>query len=539
MSMTKMDQLLDKNMESMDGAEMQLMSQATNTKVGVAIVVLSVVLGLLGDGLLRAWPWGINVLLWVSALALAVMALLKWQVTSAKGGGRWLLLPALFFAGALAWRASPTLSLLNLFALLVTLALAALRTRAGQIRVAGIAEYLLSLFLAGINAIFGPLMLAFKIQWHTIPRTGWSKYAMAVGRGLLITWPLLMLFAGLLMAADAVFENIVVDLFEIDYDKLFSHLFFFGFWAWLSAGFLYQTLLLDSGNMIPQIERPSFVKLGIIEVTILLGALNLLFLSFVLVQFRYFFGGAALVEATIELSYSDYARQGFFELVTVAALLLPLLLFVHWLLRPIYARQKWLFRVLAGVLIGLLYVIMLSALQRMRLYQNEFGLTELRLYTTIFMGWLALLFAWFMATVLRGQRERFSFGALISAFMALAFLHLLNPDAFIVRTNVSRHALSPSVSQNSTRSERGFDTDYVRSLSADAVPTLINSLSEMEELDRCLVAARILQDWTPPEEGIEGIEGIDWRTWNWGRHRAWQAVQQHLDPLQTTACLNQ
>ena len=75
----------------------------------------------------------------------------------------------------------------------------ALRTRVGQIRVAGIAEYLLSLFLAAINAIVGPFILAFKIQWGTIPRTGGSNYVIAIGRGLLITLPLLVLFAGLLM----------------------------------------------------------------------------------------------------------------------------------------------------------------------------------------------------------------------------------------------------------------------------------------------------------------------------------------------------
>ena len=521
--MTNTGQLVGK---STDGRETPLMSQAT--KMGVAIIVVSIGLGLLADGLLRPWPWGINVLLWVSALALAVIALLKWQQIEAKGDGRWLLLLALFLAGGLAWRASPTLSVLNVFALLVTLALAALHTRTGQIRVAGIANYALSLFLAGTNAIFGPVILTFKIQWRTIPRTSGSRRIIAIGRGLLITLPLLMLFAVLLMAADAVFANIVVDLFEIDHFP--SHVFFFGFWAWLSAGFLHQTLLLDRDNMMPQMERPSFFKLGIIEVTILLTALNLLFLSFVLVQFRYFFGGAELVAATLELSYSDYARQGFFELVTVAALLLPLLLFVHWLLRAVHAREKWLFRGLAGVLIGLLYVIMLSALQRMRLYQNEFGLTELRLYTTVFMGWLALLFAWFMVTVLRGQRDRFIFGALISAFIVLAFLHLLNPDAFIVRTNVTHHTLSQEVSQNSDRSARGLDIDYVESLSADAVPTLINLLPEMEKKNSCVIARYILQDWTPPEEEI------DWRTWNWGRHRASQAVQQNRDLLESIMC---
>ncbi|MGB0388720.1 MAG: DUF4153 domain-containing protein [Ardenticatenaceae bacterium] len=519
-----------------DRVEVPPMSE--RSRLGLGIVVLSLVLGLLGDGLLRASPWGINVFLWLGSLVLGVIGLLEWRGIKASGEGRWLVVPALFFAASVAWRASPVLIFLNILALLVTLALAAWRTRKGQIRLAGMAEYLLSLFVAGLNGVFGPFILAFKIEWGTIPRTGWSGQLLAVGRGVLITMPLLFVFGGLLMAADAIFENLVIDLFDIDIDELFGHFFWFGFWAWLSAGFLRQMLLDDSEpiQQVEKIQRPSFAKLGIIEVGILLGALNLLFVSFVLVQFRYFFGGAALVEVTSDLSYAEYARQGFFELVMVAALLLPLLLLVHWLLRTENPRHETLFRVLAGALIALLYVIMVSALQRMRLYQNEFGLTELRLYTTAFMGWLAILFAWFIATVLRGQRERFVFGALISAFATLALLQLLNPDALIVRTNVGRHIASQSASEDTSdtirRTRQPFDSYYVTTLSADSVPTLINSLSQIKESERCQVAARILDDWSPPEEGI------DWRTWNWARYRASQTVQQHLGTLQTMACLD-
>ncbi len=102
-----------------------------------------------------------------------------------------------------------------------------------------------------------------------------------------------------------------------------------------------------------------------------------------------------------------------------------------------------------GALVVLLLVIMASALQRMRLYQEEFGLTELRLYTTAFMGWLALVFGWFLLTVLPGRRERFAFGALAVRFAVVGLLDALNPDALIVGINAQR--------QNSPRP---FDAYY-------------------------------------------------------------------------------
>src|SRR5207249_3166352 len=156
--------------------------------------------------------------------------------------------------------------------------------------------------------------------------------------------------------------------------------------------------------------------LGIIEVGVVLGLLDLLFLSFVLVQSRYFFGGAATVAASPELTYSEYARRGFFELVAVSALVIPLLLAAHWLVDRRSPGNEVRFRWLAAGLVTMLFLIMASALLRMRLYQEIYGQTELRLYTTAFMLWLVVVLAWFALTVLRGQRDRFAFGAVVSTF---------------------------------------------------------------------------------------------------------------------------
>jgi Domain of unknown function (DUF4173) len=64
-------------------------------------------------------------------------------------------------------------------------------------------------------------------------------------------------------------------------------------------------------------------SLGIVEIGIVLGLLDLLFLTFVVIQVRYLFGGAGRVAATAGLTHTEYARRGFFELVTVTALALP------------------------------------------------------------------------------------------------------------------------------------------------------------------------------------------------------------------------
>ncbi len=219
---------------------------------------------------------------------------------------------------------------------------------------------------------------------------------------------------------------------------------------------------------------PGFT-LGTVEIAVILGLINLLFLSFVIFQVPYLFGGMDLVQNTPDFKLANYARRGFGELVTVSALVLPMLLASHWLIRKEARAAHNLFRVLAGVQIGQLFVIMASALQRLVLLTGNlgYGMTTVRLYPMIFMTWLAIVFVLFGATVLRGARQHFAWAALWSAFLVLGGTHVLNPDAFIVRTNIAL-----------MNQGREFDTRYNSSLSDDAIPQLLEILPALTAEDR-------------------------------------------------------
>ena len=53
------------------------------TLVSAAVVGAALGLGLLGDALLRATPWGVNAFLWFAALTAAATLLLRWRTTGA------------------------------------------------------------------------------------------------------------------------------------------------------------------------------------------------------------------------------------------------------------------------------------------------------------------------------------------------------------------------------------------------------------------------------------------------------------------------
>ncbi|MGD9630306.1 MAG: DUF4153 domain-containing protein [Pyrinomonadaceae bacterium] len=250
---------------------------------------------------------------------------------------------------------------------------------------------------------------------------------------------------------------------------------------------------------------PSVFTLGTVETVIVLGLVDLLFVSFVAVQIPYFFGGMDLVQNTPDFKLADYARRGFGELVAVSALVLPILLLSHWLLRRDGSRVDGVFKILAGIQIALLFVIMASAVQRLVLLTGElgYGLTTVRFYPMVLMTWLAVVFLWFAFTILRGARQHFAWGALWSAIVILGATNLMNPDAFIAQTNLRL-----------MQQGRDFDASYNASLSDDALPTLVNSFDRLKA-DDAVTAFRLLLHRVCRKRDEGGL-----RSWNLSRQEA-------------------
>ncbi len=178
---------------------------------------------------------------------------------------------------------------------------------------------------------------------------------------------------------------------------------------------------------------------------------------------------------------------------------------LHWLLRKEDSFAEKLFRVLAAVQVGLLFVIMLSAFQRLFLLTGDlgYGMTAARFYPMAFMVWLAIVFVIFGFTVLRGERGRFAWHAAVSALLTIAALNFISPDDYIVRTNLAL-----------MREGRDFDAAYNSKLSADAVPALMASFPEFNDAQKNEVLGNLAR-----RECLRGGPK-DIRTWNLSRAEA-------------------
>jgi hypothetical protein len=463
-------------------------------------------LGLLGDAFFHGRSLGLNALLWALALELALATLLRIGRIPLHQGRRLMAAPLLLFAALLVWRDSPLLQAVNLFAIAGAFALGALRRTERKIVHAEVDDYVAGAVTAGASTFVGAVALMQReVPWRELGRGMRGPRVAAVARGVGLGLPLLVVFGALFAAADAVFQNLLSSAVPNPPHAWWLHVTVAVAIAWMSAGLLRDLLATRESERVIS-PRTAAPRIGATELGVALAGVNLLFLAFVLVQLRYLFGGQGLVEARVGLTYAEYARHGFFELVVVAVLVLPRLLAVDAVLVG-SRRQVRMVRSLSACLIVLVGVVMASALQRLWLYQQQFGLTELRIYATGVVLWLAVVFVWLGVTVLRDRRRLFAAGAIVAGFAATLCINVLNPDALIARTNLSR----PQV-----------DATYLATLSDDAVATLLARLPTLDPSLRRPIAQALLR---------RSSEDDSWLSWNWSRDRTASLLSAHREEL--------
>jgi hypothetical protein len=487
-----------------------------------SILAAAVTLGVLGDVLLRAdGTPGLNLLLLSVATAAAALLLHRRSGLPLSAEAKVLMGAGVLFSLGFVWRDAAILKLLGIATVWCLYSLPAFRAGLAWVTRSTVGEYIAAFVRTALHGVGGAALTVAEVDWDAWreerSRTRWHGAA-AAARGLVLAVPVIIVFGALFIAADAVFARMVTRLFRMDLEVIASHVVMTGVLAWLATGYLRNFLTERTALPVPASLRGA--RLGIIEGGVLLTLVSALFLVFVVVQFRYLFGGGALVEVTPGLTYAEYARRGFMELVAVVALTLPLLLAVEWLLRDATQRGRAVFRGLAGLQVVLVLCVMASALQRMRLYQHAYGLTEQRLYATAFLILLAVVLVLFVLTVLRGRRDAFALGTLTAVCATLATLFVLNPDAVIARTNVARLATVDAAAE--------FDAGYLANLSGDAVPVLLARYPALPAQAQCVIAKRLLERWPPDETP-------DLRAWSWSAARASRAVAAQAAQLRTSA----
>jgi hypothetical protein len=293
----------------------------------------------------------------------------------------------------------------------------------------------------------------------------------------------LVVFVPLLASADAAFAAVVATLtpaVDVSSTVRWVLLFALGAAATGGAGFL----LLAPPE--PDGAPPRPTRLRCLDWALPTGLLVAVFALFVGVQFVTLFGSHDYVVRTTGVTYAEYARSGFWELLVVTALALGVLAFDSRWAPERTAAERATKRGLLAALAVLTLVVVASAAHRMWLYQQAYGFTVLRLLVLTTELWLGAGFVLALVAVLRLRPAGLSRSMVALGVLALLGLAALDPERFVAEHDVARFTATGEL-----------DTSYLSRLSADAVPVLVGLPEPLRSCALADVAARLAEpdDW--------------------------------------------
>jgi type II secretory pathway component PulM len=319
---------------------------------------------------------------------------------------------------------------------------------------------------------------------------------------------LVVVFGVLFASADAVFSQLLSSLTS-DIgpgwpSAVLVRVFLFAVFGALVASGVLVALRPVNEPTLPDLRIRAKRPLWLIP----LGTLNVLVAVFVAVQITVLFGGDRRVLETAGLTYAEYARSGFFELVTVSVFVLAIVAVACGALK-VTGRDRWLLTALLGLLCALTLVILASALHRLDLYLDAYGLSRLRALVFAAIWWLGAVFVLVLVAGglwLANRRTTWLPRTLVLLTgLAMVAFAAWNPDLRVAESQ-----------QGINNGDRALDHAYLADLGPEAVP----ALDRLPEPTRsCLLTAVVRYS------GLDAPES--WITWNLARAQARDVIARH------------
>lgn len=293
-----------------------------------------------------------------------------------------------------------------------------------------------------------------------------------------------------LLSYDEGFSKLLKDTFSFLKDfNLFSHLFslsvgglvamyVFGMYSSCADG---RTDSVTREKCASAFEKAHF--LPALTTAVALIPLVVVYIFFFISQWQYYvsaFSGK-LPEG---LSYAAYARGGFFELCAVSSINFAILLAVSLFMKRKGKGGGVLLKV-ANIVISLMTLVLIAtAMSKMILYIQNYGLTERRVVSSWFMVLLALIFVIIIVKQFVKKIKVVPASGIVVALM-LALLTLSNYNGIIADNNVDRYIQGDLDS---------VDLDELYDLGTPALPALLRYAEYCEQENGVDIKKYIIND---------------------------------------------
>ena len=492
------------------------------------LLAVGLVIGVVAESLLNGSAYGVNVPV-LSGLILGGGWLVRRRGATLDPLDAWLPATAVVLALFVAVRGDPLLAMLNSAVALVFAGASLVALSGTSVTRRSASAVTKMAVLAAVAASVGVVAVVRAVR----PVTGAGTRSLPgrlapIVRGLFLAVPLAVIFVTLFSSADPIFRQGLSNLlgWQVNLDDLVTRVLFALAVAWFVTGMLATAAIGMQDSRIEPLEparslgaaarTPAMAltaTLGVAEALVVLVVVDVVVGLFVGLQVAYLFGGQDTLVAA-GLTYSAYARRGFFELVAATGLA-GLIVVV---LEGVVAHRSRSYLAALIVLLGLTGVVLASAALRLRLYQDAYGWTELRLYVLTTIVTMAAGLILMTALAWLGRMRWLGHGLAGITVVMLIGLNLLAPGAFVAARNVER-VIDPGLV--APGGETRLDPEYLGVLPDDAIPVLVEALRRLPEGDRAAVF-RLLVERRDELESDPAFASPG--SWNLGRERARSAL---------------
>lgn len=285
---------------------------------------------------------------------------------------------------------------------------------------------------------FGSFGRCFPALFYPLRNRKAGSTVRYITAGLLCAIPLSVIVGSLLISSDSGFESLFDGLFSGFFDDLFMRLVRIALAAFVGCylfGAVWGNLRKESASS--SAERDMSGGVQPLALYAFVTPVCVLYAMYFCVQAQYFLGGFVR-RLPANFSYSEYARRGFFELLAIALINLGIIIVIRAVAKRednIPAKGIRFFNILVS---AFTLLIIATALSKMVMYINRFGLTQLRVYTSWFMLLLALIF---MAVIIKQIIGKFPFFKVVFAAFTVMFGFLCfgDVDGRIAEYNVNAY----------------------------------------------------------------------------------------------------
>ena len=276
------------------------------------------------------------------------------------------------------------------------------------------------------------LSVELKERFGNSDITSKNKYSKYILKGVLISIPLVIVLLMLLSGADEVFSYYLSNIWEyINIENIFD----FVVRVLIAVGVMFLIYGLNytlSATKIKKVNNKSFNRtFNATTIITVLISIIIVYVVFTNIQVSYLYLNK---ELPIGVTFSDYARSGFFQLVFLVVVNLIMIISIKLKTIINSSISNKTLNILYSIITVLTINMGVAAIYKMNLYIGEFGYTRLRVLVQVFTVFLCISLLFLLLFIWK-EKNLFKPIAIIAMVIYLG-LNYFNIDNFIAKENI-------------------------------------------------------------------------------------------------------